>query len=75
MNDRWEQSACVSLRSFYADFGPLNLAVVHRYCTKLHKKLNVKQEMSGLQDLENFIFLLRSEYDAIPQADHPFYFV
>jgi len=27
--------------SFYADFGPLNLAVVHRYCTKLHRKLNV----------------------------------
>ena len=32
---------CLSRRSFYADFGPLNLAVVHRYCTKLHKKLNV----------------------------------
>ncbi|CAF0923864.1 unnamed protein product [Adineta ricciae] len=26
--------------NFYADFGPLNLAVVHRYCTKLNKKLN-----------------------------------
>lgn len=26
--------------SFYADFGPLNLAIVHRYCTKLNKKLN-----------------------------------
>lgn len=26
--------------NFYADFGPLNLAVVYRYCTKLNKKLN-----------------------------------
>ncbi|CAF3967910.1 unnamed protein product [Rotaria sp. Silwood2] len=26
--------------NFYADFGPLNLAVVHRYCTKLNKKIN-----------------------------------
>ncbi|KAM9322670.1 dual specificity protein phosphatase CDC14AB-like [Pholidichthys leucotaenia] len=25
--------------SFYADFGPLNLAMLYRYCTKLHKKL------------------------------------
>jgi len=29
------------LISFYADFGPLNLGVVHRYCTKLNRKLNV----------------------------------
>ncbi|XP_023253987.1 dual specificity protein phosphatase CDC14AB-like [Seriola lalandi dorsalis] len=25
--------------SFYADFGPLNLAMLHRYCCKLNKKL------------------------------------
>uniref|UniRef100_A0A8C6STW9 protein-tyrosine-phosphatase n=1 Tax=Neogobius melanostomus TaxID=47308 RepID=A0A8C6STW9_9GOBI len=25
--------------SFYSDFGPLNLAMLYRYCTKLHKKL------------------------------------
>ncbi|CAF0925796.1 unnamed protein product [Adineta steineri] len=25
---------------FYSDFGPLNLASVHQYCTKLNKKLN-----------------------------------
>ncbi|KAB0356021.1 hypothetical protein FD754_000177 [Muntiacus muntjak] len=25
--------------SFYADFGPLNLAMVYRYCCKLNKKL------------------------------------
>lgn len=34
---------CLSLRSFYADFGPLNLAVVHRYCTKLNRKLSVRK--------------------------------
>ncbi|XP_063110970.1 dual specificity protein phosphatase CDC14A isoform X3 [Cavia porcellus] len=28
-----------SRRSFYADFGPLNLAMVYRYCCKLNKKL------------------------------------
>ncbi|CAF0902382.1 unnamed protein product, partial [Didymodactylos carnosus] len=26
--------------NFYADFGPLNLAILYRYCTKLNKKLN-----------------------------------
>lgn len=28
--------------SFYADFGPVNLAMVYRYCCKLNKKLKVK---------------------------------
>lgn len=28
-------------RSFYADFGPLNLAMLYRYCCKLNKKLKV----------------------------------
>lgn len=27
--------------SFYADFGPLNLAMLYRYCCKLNKKLKV----------------------------------
>ena len=27
--------------SFYADFGPLNLAQLYRYCCKLNKKLKV----------------------------------
>ena len=30
-----------SLCSFYADFGPLNLAMLYRYCCKLNKKLKV----------------------------------
>lgn len=29
------------LFSFYADFGPLNLAMLYRYCCKLNKKLKV----------------------------------
>lgn len=29
--------------SFYADFGPLNLAMLYRYCCKLNKKLKVSQ--------------------------------
>lgn len=28
--------------SFYADFGPLNLAMLYRYCCKLNKKLKVR---------------------------------
>ena len=31
----------LSLCSFYADFGPLNLAMLYRYCCKLNKKLKV----------------------------------
>lgn len=27
--------------NFNSDFGPLNLAMLYRYCTKLHKKLQV----------------------------------
>ncbi|XP_010781125.1 dual specificity protein phosphatase CDC14A-like [Notothenia coriiceps] len=27
--------------NFYADFGPLNLAMLYRYCCKLNKKLKV----------------------------------
>lgn len=29
--------------SFYADFGPLNLAMLYRYCCKLNKKLKVRE--------------------------------
>lgn len=29
--------------SFYADFGPLNLAMLYRYCCKLNKKLKVSE--------------------------------
>ncbi|XP_069936349.1 dual specificity protein phosphatase CDC14A-like isoform X2 [Cherax quadricarinatus] len=28
--------------NFYADFGPLNLAMLYRYCQKLNKKLKVR---------------------------------
>jgi len=27
--------------SFFADFGPLNLAMLYRYCVKVNKKLKV----------------------------------
>ena len=36
--------SCVFFRfwlSFYADFGPLNLAMLYRYCNKVNKKLKV----------------------------------
>jgi len=29
-------------RNFYSDFGPLNLAMLYRYCHKLNRKLKVK---------------------------------
>ena len=31
----------VHYESFYNDFGPLNLAVLYRYCMKLQKKIKV----------------------------------
>ena len=34
--------------SFYADFGPLNLALLYRYCCKLNKKLKVCRSRSPL---------------------------
>ncbi len=30
-------------RNFYSDFGPLNLAMLYRYCHKLNRKLKVKR--------------------------------
>ncbi len=45
------------LNSFYADFGPLNLAVVHRYCTKLNKKLNVFKNKYLVFNLSDFSFI------------------
>ena len=30
----------VYIFSFYTDFGPLNLAMLYRYCLKVNKKLN-----------------------------------
>lgn len=29
-------------RNFYSDFGPLNLAMLYRYCQKLNRKLKVR---------------------------------
>lgn len=34
-------SLLICSSSFYADFGPLNLAMLYRYCCKLNKKLKV----------------------------------
>lgn len=49
-------SACVlisefvnlSFCSFYADFGPLNLAMLYRYCCRLYKKLKVRNLLFSL---------------------------
>ncbi|XP_074044370.1 dual specificity protein phosphatase CDC14A isoform X5 [Macrotis lagotis] len=43
--------------NFYADFGPLNLAMVYRYCCKLNKKLkpmNVFKNIPVLRKLESY---------------------
>eukprot|EP00064_Thunnus_orientalis_P024182 superscaffoldBa00010028_g24461 len=43
--------------NFYADFGPLNLAMLYRYCCKLNKKLKVSfcccREPSQSRNLQN----------------------
>ncbi len=38
----------ISVSSFYADFGPLNLATLYRYCCKLNKKLKVRPSSLNL---------------------------
>lgn len=40
--------------SFYADFGPLNLAMVYRYCCKINKKLKVNLLTQGLTEVIRF---------------------
>ncbi|XP_012604069.1 dual specificity protein phosphatase CDC14A isoform X4 [Microcebus murinus] len=43
--------------NFYADFGPLNLAMVYRYCCKLNKKLKPKKIFKNipfLRKLESY---------------------
>ncbi|XP_017403104.1 dual specificity protein phosphatase CDC14A isoform X1 [Cebus imitator] len=43
--------------NFYADFGPLNLAMVYRYCCKLNKKLKPKKNFQNiplLRKLESY---------------------
>jgi hypothetical protein len=44
--------------NFYADFGPLNLAMLYRYCQKLNKKLKVSFYM--LLPLHKFSIAKRS---------------
>ncbi len=48
--------------SFYADFGPLNLAMLYRYCCKLIKKLKVSQTPARF----NTFLLKNVQYVATP---------
>lgn len=56
-------SACVlisqfvnlSFCSFYADFGPLNLAMLYRYCCRLYKKLKVRNLLFSLYFMDKNI--------------------
>lgn len=56
-------SACVlisqfvnlSFCSFYADFGPLNLAMLYRYCCRLYKKLKVRNLLCSLYFMDKNI--------------------
>ena len=35
-------------RNFYSDFGPLNLAMLYRYCQKVNRKLKVSRQREQL---------------------------
>ncbi|RMC19070.1 hypothetical protein DUI87_03674 [Hirundo rustica rustica] len=51
--------------NFYADFGPLNLAMVYRYCCKLNKKLKALQY--GFLDFSTFDV---NEYEHYERAEN-----
>lgn len=51
-------SLSVSACSFYADFGPLNLSLLFRYCCKLNKKLKVSENHTPPRNDHNAVHML-----------------
>lgn len=41
--------------SFYADFGPLNLAMLYRFCVKVNKKLKVGEQIVLINLDRNYV--------------------
>ncbi|GIY34560.1 dual specificity protein phosphatase CDC14A [Caerostris extrusa] len=56
--------------SFYADFGPLNLAMVYRYYCKLNKKLKQNEKQRQHQSNEN----VGADVEADGRTDKSFFF-
>lgn len=48
----------LSFCSFYADFGPLNLAMLYRYCCRLYKKLKVRNLLFSLYFVDKNINII-----------------
>ncbi|XP_043371122.1 dual specificity protein phosphatase CDC14B isoform X4 [Dermochelys coriacea] len=56
--------------NFYADFGPLNLAMVYRYCCKLNKKLKIIYLRESPEDV--YRLLLAGNISYLPFRDASF---
>nr|XP_048706106.1 dual specificity protein phosphatase CDC14B isoform X3 [Caretta caretta] len=56
--------------NFYADFGPLNLAMVYRYCCKLNKKLKIVYLRESPEDV--YRLLLAGNVSYLPFRDASF---
>ncbi|XP_065455452.1 dual specificity protein phosphatase CDC14B isoform X12 [Chrysemys picta bellii] len=56
--------------NFYADFGPLNLAMVYRYCCKLNKKLKIIYLRESPEDV--YRLLLAGNVSYLPFRDASF---
>ncbi|XP_061875556.1 dual specificity protein phosphatase CDC14B isoform X4 [Colius striatus] len=56
--------------NFYADFGPLNLAMVYRYCCKLNKKLKVIYLRESPEDM--YRLMLSGSISYLPFRDASF---
>ncbi|XP_050801798.1 dual specificity protein phosphatase CDC14B isoform X3 [Gopherus flavomarginatus] len=56
--------------NFYADFGPLNLAMVYRYCCKLNKKLKIIYLKESPEDVYRLLLAGNASY--LPFRDASF---
>ncbi|XP_074923310.1 dual specificity protein phosphatase CDC14B isoform X3 [Chelonoidis abingdonii] len=56
--------------NFYADFGPLNLAMVYRYCCKLNKKLKIIYLKESPEDVYRLLLAGNTSY--LPFRDASF---
>ena len=52
-------------RNFYSDFGPLNLAMLYRYCQKVNRKLKVSRQREQLGSKGELDFGYSSYWGAV----------
>ena len=57
--------------SFYADFGPLNLSMLYRYCQKVNKKLKVNSFFNILLHIYFYYRTVHCQMILISNVDKP----